>query len=668
MALLLGPGLLSLFFLPSFTLLSSFILIVLSLVSGIPFLHLFFKPSGMNAMTVIASSIPIGYLIATILTVITIQWIGPSYVIILGVICGVSAGMGIACRRSGFVTDLCQEPAERFNSFWRSGIFVVLLVITLLIIPYSQVGIDAPNGHVYRAYFSGDYLKHLAITAELSKCEIPPQNPYFNGRVLHYYWMFYVLPGLAVRIIGIDHIEPVLISWNLFLAGIFLWLWLLVLSRFSTRKWLQPVIGLLPFIGYSYEGIAVMLDMANRNRTLNYYVVYNVDGMSRWMFGAPEINGIYRLLLYNMQHIIPASLFLIFIIIFSEWKSPDWKSILGAGILSSLAIGHSGFLGSFLTVWSGLVVLMSGSMSWRNLLRNIRMLLLYGSVPLLATLMYQFHFQMVGASMPLQFRLVETIAKHPVMFFILNFGVASLGILGLLVQQSKIRPIALLGGISLLVISCVTATDWGSDVAVKVGYPASIALTILFLWTIELLLARKIPSWLIGSGLLILIAPASITPIFEVLNFRDILNVKYISVIPHLDFAMYEWMRENTPESTVIQKGLKSDLLNAPFSPIPAFAQRRTFFGDWMHARIFMISQFQFDQRKQILDGIFNGKNPQLIHDSAKKEGIDYLYWGSMESESYGPPEACLSRPDLFPVAYSLQDNDRHVYLFKVAP
>ena len=71
-----------------------------------------------------------------------------------------------------------------------AGLLCALLVVPLLVAgPFSRVGERDPAGNLrYRAYFTADFLWHVALTAELAKADPPIRNPYLERRALNYYW------------------------------------------------------------------------------------------------------------------------------------------------------------------------------------------------------------------------------------------------------------------------------------------------------------------------------------------------------------------------------------------------------------------------------------------------------------------------------------------------
>ena len=82
-------------------------------------------------------------------------------------------------------------------------LLLALLLVPLIVArPFSLVGIEIPEGHVYRAYFTADYVWRRAVVAELAKGDFLPVNPFYVGDVLHYYWMPHLLSAVEYRAWG----------------------------------------------------------------------------------------------------------------------------------------------------------------------------------------------------------------------------------------------------------------------------------------------------------------------------------------------------------------------------------------------------------------------------------------------------------------------------------
>ncbi len=75
---------------------------------------------------------------------------------------------------------------------------VLLLVTALMALPYRHLGaVDEGGSRRYRAYFTADFVWHMALTAEMSRFEMPPRNPYLAREPLHYYWTYFLVPAAA---------------------------------------------------------------------------------------------------------------------------------------------------------------------------------------------------------------------------------------------------------------------------------------------------------------------------------------------------------------------------------------------------------------------------------------------------------------------------------------
>ena len=62
---------------------------------------------------------------------------------------------------------------------------LLLLVPAVFVLPYKNLGArDAEGNRFYRAYFTADFIWHMALTAELTKYAMPPVNPYLGDRTI----------------------------------------------------------------------------------------------------------------------------------------------------------------------------------------------------------------------------------------------------------------------------------------------------------------------------------------------------------------------------------------------------------------------------------------------------------------------------------------------------
>jgi hypothetical protein len=108
---------------------------------------------------------------------------------------------------------------HRSDSF---GLLCALLVVPLLVAgPFTRVGErDSSGNQRYRAYFTADFLWHVALTAELVKAEAPIRNPYLARRALNYYWAYFVPPAMIARAVGAEHSLEACLLLNALCAGL----------------------------------------------------------------------------------------------------------------------------------------------------------------------------------------------------------------------------------------------------------------------------------------------------------------------------------------------------------------------------------------------------------------------------------------------------------------
>jgi len=680
---LLAPGLLAFTLVPPGLVLLVTWSLLLFVLPGI-FAARLLLPATAHRYLFWATVIPAGYGVSTALTVAVILVTGFHPGLCFAVIIAAALAALIYRRHTGnrssahtggpslSSSSSPSSPSSRLStapspSWLITGLLIGVLLVGLLVIPYSRVGTATGDGIAYRAYYSGDYLKHVAVTAELTRGVLPPDNPYFAGKKLHYYWMFYVFPALMTEITGPDRVEDVLQTVNLLLAGVFIGMWVFAAHALIYRRWARLLVMLTPFCFASFEGVAVFREVMKKGWPWDGFRAYNVDGYTRWILGQPEVDTLFRLIQYNMQHIIPAAFFIVFLMLFSSRTMVSRRQAAGMGLVCALSIGHSGFLGSFLTLWTGLCLVILGPWNRRGIRERLVLATVMALPPLAALFIYKTGFQMLGnTGNPLMLTLVKPVAEHPIRFLLLNFGIAVTGLPGIFFWRRGHRPAIILATLAMIWVACVIVPDWPSDVGVKVGYTLAMALALLTGRWIDRLpdktgLRIAAPLVLIPGALLALPTLA-----MEVYNSADIENDRYVSRIDPVDWDAYRFMRRNLSPDARIQTGPNIREANAPFSPIPTFAHRHTYCGDWMHAHIFLIPERLYKIRLDQVRRMYTNRDPAAVHSLCRNAGITHLYWGTSENENHGAPHHLLLRPDLFISEWAHIETDRRIHLFRV--
>src|SRR5205823_1839978 len=204
----------------------------------------------------------------------------------------------------GVVTPLVPLPAwtERDTAAWLT---VLLLVPGIAGPPFIRLGARDANGNrYYRAYFTADFVWHMAVTSELKKFAMPPRNMYMPHRPLHYYWAYYIAPAaiagtgpgqlanveadLKVNAIG----TALLLVSTLFLAA-----WTAVPHAFAAAAGVT-----LATVASSAEGTVALLRLVERGAPLGAVRDLNIDAISNWWFGGLRIDGIPRCFWWVPQH------------------------------------------------------------------------------------------------------------------------------------------------------------------------------------------------------------------------------------------------------------------------------------------------------------------------------------------------------------------------------
>ena len=82
----------------------------------------------------------------------------------------------------------------------RALVLLLLIVPAVFVFPYKNLGAqDAQGNRFYRAYFTADFIWHTALTAELTKYDMPPINPYLGDRTIQYYWTYFLVPAVIAQ-------------------------------------------------------------------------------------------------------------------------------------------------------------------------------------------------------------------------------------------------------------------------------------------------------------------------------------------------------------------------------------------------------------------------------------------------------------------------------------
>ncbi len=519
---------------------------------------------------------------------------------------------------------------------------VVLLVPALMGAPYRNLGAaDAEGRTYYRAYFTADFVWHMALTSELGRFEMPPRNPYMAHRGLNYYWTYFLVPA-AVTSEGpawVQNVEAALkvnaeCTALLLLASIFLFAWTAGGSGPATALGVILVV-----LAASAEGFAAAWDLWSRGRPLAALRDINVDAITAWWYNGLRIDGVHRTMFYTPQHGLSCSLGLLGLLASASLgvRAPT-GAIVASGVLLGLATTLNPFLGAVFSVIYGLAVLADGAFT-RAPLRAIVSHWPAAIPPALAVTWGVANAMGEGAGQALTVGWAGFARNAPLLTLLLGLGPVLLPALAGFIPDRRLpsQParVALLGlAIALFLFYFVVLSE-RSWVGFRAGQIMLAMLTLPLARLFARLLAGRVRvlAPVLATAILIVGAP---TTVIDTQNAADIGNRRMAPGFPWtltVSPAQHEalrWIRTNTRREAVVQaepmvRG------RAHWSFIPTFAERRTSAG----LPISLLPVPEYQERSRQVQAIFTSPDMETAHTQARRLGIDYLWVDGHEQQAY---------------------------------
>jgi len=544
-------------------------------------------------------------------------------------------------------------------------VLLLLIVPAVFVFPYKNLGAqDAQGNRYYRAYFTADFIWHTALTAELTKYDMPPINPYLGDRTIQYYWTYFLVPAVIAQEgpAGLKDVELVLkvnalCSGMLFLAALIIATWSASLSVPGTA--FAIVLGVL---AVSAEGVYMMWDLVERGRSLMFLKYFNIDAISAWRFSGLRVDSLVRSMWYNPQHSMSAALGLVAMPVAG---AAGVTAPLGAIALTGLALALST---TFNPLIGGLFSLIYGAVVVADTLRARQL----RAPQLRALLRHAIAGIVVGAAVTwcITNDMVEGAA-----------GVVLYGFGGL----ARNSPIATLGlSLGLLLIPALLAL-WPPTRLQRQTWPcvAGMILGLLVFYLVRIsrddayigfragqLLQVMLPGLAAvffarlgqrSRGMAVAIAALLVaiglpTTLIDEFNAQDIRNremgpgFRWTIMLTPEEQEAYRWLRTHTPTEALVQMDPVAHGRET-WSQLPTFAWRR------MAAAkpISLMAVPDYELRTRLAHAIYADKNPEAAARTARQLRIAYLFVGPDEERAH-TPEALAKfsrRPDLFHLAFS---------------
>ena len=558
---------------------------------------------------------------------------------------------------SQFRAGRLQSRQQKIETQWTKS-DVLLLVLWLLIalaivaVPFARVGAETAQGQAYRAYFNADFFRNMAVAGSLSNTGIPPDNPYLGGRPLHYYWFFHLMDAYWRELLPSYRSDSLMVQFSLVAMLMFVGAFFVTLRRWIKHR--KTSLLLLPIFAFggSYEGLYVLQWLQSRQMPWTQFVNLNIDGILRWNWRAPQIDTLYRALLYAPQHLIALAIFLIALYVWNSQRLKETPLRCNTRLfifyfLIFSTLGFSAFVGATLIIGAALILLIQ---TFREPSKKWKEALLSGLLGLVFLLVYLFPFQMFQfGSQQYDFGPDRIILAHFPAFFVLNWGALLIfGMAGIFLRSSSFPNrilIPFVAGCFLMILFVRIMLAGNSDISLKVGHFSHVVLLLLAAGFLDSFMTRfpNRARWLVLCVTLA-VAPAFITWAMDAWNSSDIKSRRFTTYLNQADAEVTRWMQNNLPERTIVlnYSSRYDDFMQ---DIIPAFAERSVFVGNRIFSRIFQVPERDVRDRTATVSSLFQFTSPAETWRLAGESGIEYVFVSGIEAqemprliEKFAPP------------------------------
>lgn len=522
------------------------------------------------------------------------------------------------------------DETDTGEGAWLLGTLAVLYLA--LALPYWGVGRITPQGNAFVPYFDRDYLNHVSMTAELTRA-LPPQNPFFAGERLHYYWSYHLWPAAIETISGVSARDAlnltILPTVGLFVAALSLWVRLYLPSR-AVR---YSAIGLGLF-AYSYIGLL-------------YLIKVFLPSMARFV---PQLaqsdysflsHSWFRDFLYEPHAVTSLTLFLTMLLL--NHLLPASRRRL-AGCLIGLGFGAMLVTDAFIGAVGLLYFTATNVLAFlRDAQRREPLLFAAGLTTLVVAAAITVGIFPLG-SRALQLA-VHPAAKYAPFYLLVELGpLFACGTIGvvLLVFRGESRAFGtLLILLSLaLLLGFILRVPVEPNIALRKAVKVAQLPLVIFAGCAILAIATSSRRIRWGAAGAIIVLPGLVTLGTDILRYVDLTGIRTppTTYVSRDELEMLNWVRNNTPADAVLQTvnperffGNSTDLL------IPALAERRTYYGNAEMPKMFQVPLPLIEQRLDKIRALFTATHSSQMLDVLGNSTPIYLY---VDEAAVGPTAA----------------------------
>ena len=611
-------------------------LYVLATVPGWPFGRVLF---GRHPAAWVTGA-PLGYAITCVVFWAVIAMHAASavmFVIAWASTCGITWGL-FTRKRFGGERKLVNLP-EWSTPDARTLVLLLLLVPAVFAFPYRNLGArDADGNRFYRAYFTADFIWHMALTSELTKYAMPPVNPYLGDRTIQYYWTYFLVPAVISEegAGGLRDIENslkvnALCSGVLFLSALVIATWAASMSAVGTA--FAVVVAV---VAASAEGLYASWELMSEGRPLSDLTGLNIDAMSNWRFRGLRVDSLVRSMWYNPQHSMSAALGLLAMpIAGAAGVSAPIGAIFLAGTALAFSTTFNPLIGGLFSLIYGMVVI-ADAIRVRQIAPIFRHVIAAALVGIAVG--WCIGNDMVeGAAAVVLYGLGGYAVNSPFVTLMLSLGPllvpALLGMWPPKALPQRAWPAIAGTVLGLIVFYLVRLSVEASYIGFRAGQllqlalPGLAALFFARLW-------NKNQRWRAAAGALalVLLAIGLPTTLIDSYNAQDIGNRRMgpgfrwtITLTPDEQEA-FRWVRRETARDAIVQMDPIAHGRET-WSQLPTFAERRM-----AAARpISLMDIPEYTARSQKAHRIYAERNAETAAQLARDLGINYIFIGPAE-------------------------------------
>ncbi|MFM8535821.1 MAG: hypothetical protein ACKOEC_19910 [Acidimicrobiia bacterium] len=538
--------------------------------------------------------------------------------------------------------------------------FVLLIVPVVASMPYHHVAAPTEDGGTaYRAYFTADFVWAMTVVSEVSKGEVPPQNPFLRDSALPYYWLAHFLSAVEYRMfdpLGLS-VEEVTLAGSVGFSVLFLLFLFGLMRAFGASPVASALACGLVFLANSFEVADRLWVWRNDPALVDALKSINVDAVTRWFYSGMPVDGLHRMILYQPHHLSGYARGLAALLIGARATDVARPFVaLTAGLLLGASLLFSSVTAIIVGVAVAVVYAVRLLRPWQW--RAAIVCAALGAAPVLLAVMVSNALRYVA---PVEGPMV-IVGPNPVALahwpyaLLLSFGpLLILGALGAVVgwrRRLQAWPIGVLALVALLFYFLTDVPDmqhvWVGWRAGHLLFIASAVFTALLLTAIG---RAGPPRLAMGVAVALVAAPAVPTTVVDLYNAQDITNREdgptfpWTLVLTRSETEALDWVKRRTSRTAVVQPDVRARDW-ASWGYMTAFGQRRMAAG--LPIGMIPLSPYQ-EATDRVGERIFTSGPAHQRWQEAHQRGIDYLFVGPAEQRAHPELlEVLRQRPDLF--------------------